>query len=319
MGIEKMGSTLEQRARRNGRAIDMQWLRENEANEMYSASNRSNGYDSSYSYRDQEADRGDVKEILEILENMDKEDEKNDTGVLNSSSDLDEPNERKKLEIYTEQDAEAERQKGFAIPRQYVVLNGDKYYFSQKYIAIPKNEHELNADRISQELVAVAGIEVSEKSFFKDPYYANAGLLPNGNMILKDPTGMMEMVDPYGDILVDFKYHSIEPITNRYKEIVHGGYFIAESNNACFSNHMNRVIYPTGIIDEKGTELYSIDESNVEAISYDDVNDVFHCCNYSDWVGLAYSKTGFEKDIKTIYGYELSEDKYYDLEDKIFG
>ena len=82
---------------------------------------------------------------------------------------------------------------------------------------------------------------------------------------------------------------------------------------------MNRVIYPTGIIDEKGTELYSIDESNVEAISYDDVNDVFHCCNYSDWVGLAYSKTGFEKDIKTIYGYELSEDKYYDLEDKIFG
>ena len=27
----------------------------------------------------------------------------------------------------------------------------------------------------------------------------------------------------------------------------------------------------------------------------------------------------FEKDIKTIYGNELSEDRYYDLEDKIFG
>ena len=34
MGIEKMGSSLEQRAIRNGRAIDMQWLRENEVNEM---------------------------------------------------------------------------------------------------------------------------------------------------------------------------------------------------------------------------------------------------------------------------------------------
>ena len=33
MGIEKMGS-LEGRAIRNGRAIDMQWLRENEVNEM---------------------------------------------------------------------------------------------------------------------------------------------------------------------------------------------------------------------------------------------------------------------------------------------
>mgnify|MGYP000401663565 FL=1 len=121
---------------------------------------------------------------------------------------------------------------------------------------------------------------------------------------------MVGMVDPYGDILVDFKYHSIEPITNRYREIVHDGFFIAESNNSHFSNHMNRIIYPTGIIGDDGIELYSIDESDIEAISYDDENDIFHCCNYNDWVGLAYSKTGFEKDRKTIYGIELSEDKY---------
>lgn len=312
-------SSEKQRTSGNVKDIDMKWVRENETNEMYRSSNRSNGYATSYSQRDTEADRRDVKEILEILENMDKEDEKDDTDVLNSSSNLDVPNERKKLEIYTEQDVEAERQKGFAIPRQYVVLNGDKYYFSQEYIAIPKNEHELNVDRIVQELSVAAGIEVSEKSAFKDPHYENTGLLSNGNMILKDPTGMVGMVNPYGDILVDFKYHSIKPITNRYNEIVHDDFFIAESNNSHFSNHMNRVVYPTGIIDEKGTEIYLIDESNIEAISYDDENDILHCCNYNDWVGLAYSKTGFEKDRKTIYGSELSEDRYYDLEDKIFG
>lgn len=378
MGIEKMGSTLEGRARRNGEAIevlkklenieglddldykqelmelrealknidleeehkttdmfesssekqrtsgnvkdiDMKWVRKNEANEMYRSSNGSNGYDTSYSQRDPEADRRDAKEILEILGKMGKEDEKEDIDVLNSSSNLDESNERKKLEIYTEQDAEAERQKGFAIPRQYVILNGDKYYFSQEYIATPKDEHELNVDRIVQELGSSAGIEVSEKSFYKNQYYANTGLLPNGNMILKDPVGMMGIVNPYGDIIVDFKYHSIKPITNRYMETVHEDFFIAESNNSSYSNHMNRIIYPTGIIDEKGTELYPIDESDIEAIVYDDKNDIFHCCNYSDFVGLAYSETGFEKDRRTIYGNELSEDKYYDLEDKIFG
>lgn len=320
MKLEKMGSTLEQRARRKGRAIDMQWVRENEANEMHRSSSRSNSYDTSFSQHDLESRRQELKEILEILKNMDKE-EKEDTDVLNSSSNLDEPNERKKLEIYTEQDVEAERLKGFAIPRQYVILNGDKYYFSQEYIAIPKNEHELNADRISQELAAAAGIEVPESSTFKNSYYANTGLLPNGNMILKDPTGMMGMVDPYGDILVDFKYHSIKPITNRNNEIVHDNCFIAESNNSHFSEKMNDVVYSTGIVESDGTELYPIDESDVETIRYDDENDILHCCNYRDWVGLAYSKTGFEKDIKTIYGYELESgyDRYSDLEDKIFG
>lgn len=378
MGIEKMGSTLEGRARRNGEAIevlkkienieglddldykqelmelrealknmdleeehkttdmfesssekqrtsgnvkdiDMKWVRKNEANEMYRSSNGSNGYDTSYSQRDPEADRRDAKEILEILGKMGKEDEKEDIDVLNSSSNLDESNERKKLEIYTEQDAEAERQKGFAIPRQYVVLNGDKYYFSQEYIATPKTSEELEADRISQELAAAAGIEVPESSTFKNSHYANTGLLPNGNMILKDPTGMMGMVDSYGDILIDFKYHSIKPITNRNNEIVHDNCFIAESNNSHFSEKVNNVVYSTGIIESDGTELYPIDESDVEAIRYDDENDILHCCNYNDWVGLAYSETGFEKDRRTIYGNELSEDKYYDLEDKIFG
>ncbi len=41
--------------------------------------------------------------------------------MLGSSSNLNEQevvsSERKKLEIYTEQDAEVERQKGYAIPR----------------------------------------------------------------------------------------------------------------------------------------------------------------------------------------------------------
>lgn len=380
MGIEKMGSTLEGRARRNGEAIevlkkleniegldnldykqelmelrealknmdleeehkttdmfesssekqrtsgnvkdiDMKWVRKNEANEMYRSSNGSNGYDTSYSQRDPEADRRDAKEILEILGKMGKEDEKEDIDALNSSSNLDESNERKKLEIYTEQDAEAERQKGFAIPRQYVVLNGDKYCFSQEYIATPKTSEELEADRISQDLAAAAGIEVPESSTFKNSHYANTGLLPNGNMILKDPTGMMGMVDSYGDILIDFKYHSIKPITNRNNEIVHDNCFIAESNNSHFSEKVNNVVYSTGIIESDGTELYPIDESDVEAIRYDDENDILHCCNYNDWVGLAYSKTGFEKDIKTIYGYELESgyDRYSDLEDKIFG
>lgn len=380
MGIEKMGSTLEGRARRNGEAIevlkklenieglddldykqelmelrealknmdleeehkttdmfesssekqrtsgnvkdiDMKWVRKNETNEMYRSSNGSNGYDTSYSQRDPEVDRRDAKEILEILGKMGKEDEKEDIDVLNSSSNLDESNERKKLEIYTEQDAEAERQKGFAIPRQYVVLNGDKYYFNQEYIATPKTSEELEADRISQELAAAAGIEVPESSTFKNSHYANTGLLPNGNMILKDPTGMMGMVDSYGDILIDFKYHSIKPITNRNNEIVHDNCFIAESNNSHFSEKVNNVVYSTGIIESDGTELYPIDESDVEAIRYDDENDILHCCNYNDWVGLAYSKTGFEKDIKTIYGYELESgyDRYSDLEDKIFG
>ena len=324
MGIEKMGSTLEQRARRNGRAIDMQWLRENEANEMYRPSNKSDGYDTSYSQRDSEADRRDVKEILEIIEKMMQE-EKENADMLGSSSNLEEQsvilNERKKLEIYTEQDTEAERQKRFAIPRQYVVLNGDKYYFSQEYIATPKTSEELEADRISQELAAAAGIEVPESSTFKNSHYANTGLLPNGNMILKDPTGMMGMVDSYGDILIDFKYHSIKPITNRNNEIVHDNCFIAESNNSHFSEKINNVVYSTGIIESNGTELYPIDESDVEAIRYDDENDILHCCNYNDWVGLVYSKTGFEKDIKTIYGYELESgyDRYSDLEDKIFG
>ena len=320
MKLEKMGSTLEQRARKNGRAIDMQWVRENEANEMYRSSRRSNGYDTSFGQHDLESRRQELKEILEILKNMDKE-EKEDTDVLNSSSNLDELNEREKLEIYTEQDAEAERQKGYAIPRQYVVLNGDKYYFNQEYIATPKTSEELEADRISQELAAAAGIEVPERSTFKNSYYANTGLLPNGNMILNDPTGMVGMVDPYGDILVDFKYHSIKPITNRNNEIVHDNCFIAESNNSHFSEKMNDVVYSTGIVESDGTELYPIDESDVETIRYDDENDILHCCNYRDWVGLAYSKTGFEKDIKTIYGYELESgyDRYSDLEDKIFG
>ena len=82
--------------------------------------------------------------------------------MLGSSSNLNEQEvastERKKLEIYTEQDAEVERQKGYAIPRQYVVLNGDRYYFSQEYIAIPKIKHESEVDRIAQELVASAGM-----------------------------------------------------------------------------------------------------------------------------------------------------------------
>lgn len=312
-------SSEKQRTSGNVKDIDMKWVRKNEANEMYRSSNGSNGYDTSYSQRDPEADRRDAKEILEILGKMGKEDEKEDIDVLNSSSNLDESNERKKLEIYTEQDAEAERQKGFAIPRQYVVLNGDKYYFNQEYIAIPKTSEELEADRISQELAAAAGIEVPESSTFKNSHYANTGLLPNGNMILKDPTGMMGMVDSYGDILIDFKYHSIKPITNRNNEIVHDNCFIAESNNSHFSEKVNNVVYFTGIIESDGTELYPIDESDVEAIRYDDENDILHCCNYNDWVGLAYSETGFEKDRRTIYGNELSEDKYYDLEDKIFG
>lgn len=314
-------SSEKQRTSGNVKDIDMKWVKENEANETYRSSNGSNGYGTSYSQRDSEADRRDVKEILEILENMDKEDEKDDTDVLDSSSNLDVPNERRKLEIYTEQDAEAERQKGFAIPRQYVVLNGDKYYFSQEYIATPKTSEELEADRISQELAAAAGIEVPESSTFKNSHYANTGLLPNGNMILKDPTGMMGMVDSYGDILIDFKYHSIKPITNRNNEIVHDNCFIAESNNSHFSEKINNVVYSTGIIESDGTELYPIDESDVEAIRYDDENDILHCCNYNDCVGLVYSKTGFEKDIKTIYGYELESgyDRYSDLEDKIFG
>ena len=314
-------SSEKQRTSGNVKDIDMKWVRENEANETYRSSNRSNGYAISYSQREPDADRRDVKEILEILENMDNEDKKEDANVFNTSSTLDEPNERKKLEIYTEQDAEAERQKGFAIPRQYVVLNGDKYYFNQEYIATPKTSEELEADRISQELAAAAGIEVPESSTFKNSHYANTGLLPNGNMILKDPTGMMGMVDSYGDILIDFKYHSIKPITNRNNEIVHDNCFIAESNNSHFSEKINNVVYSTGIIESDGTELYPIDESDVEAIRYDDENDILHCCNYNDWVGLAYSKTGFEKDIKTIYGYELESgyDRYSDLEDKIFG
>ena len=314
-------SSEKQRTSGNVKDIDMKWVRENEANETYRSSNRSNGYATSYSQREPDADRRDVKEILEILENMDNEDKKEDANVFNTSSTLDEPNERKKLEIYTEQDAEAERQKGFAIPRQYVVLNGDKYYFNQEYIATPKTSEELEADRISQELAAAAGIEVPESSTFKNSHYANTGLLPNGNMILKDPTGMMGMVDSYGDILIDFKYHSIKPITNRNNEIVHDNCFIAESNNSHFSEKINNVVYSTGIIESDGTELYPIDESDVEAIRYDDENDILHCCNYNDWVGLVYSKTGFEKDIKTIYGYELESgyDRYSDLEDKIFG
>ena len=303
----------------NGKDIDMQWSRENESNEMYRSSNRSNGHATSFNQRDSEADRSDVKEILEIIEKM-KEEEKEDTDIFGSSSNLNELNERKKLEIYTEQDIEAERQKGFAIPRQYVVLNGDKYYFSQEYIATPKTSEELEADRISQELAAAAGIEVPESSTFKNSHYANTGLLPNGNMILKDPTGMMGMVDSYGDILIDFKYHSIKPITNRNNEIVHDNCFIAESNNSHFSEKINNVVYSTGIIESDGTELYPIDESDVEAIRYDDENDILHCCNYNDFVGLAYSETGFEKDRKTIYGDELEyEKKWADIKDNLLG
>jgi hypothetical protein len=99
----------------------MRWLLENEVNEMYRASNRGNGYDTSFSQRDPGSDRQELKEILEILKNMDKEGEKKDTNMLGSSSNLNEQevvsSERKKLEIYTEQDAEVERQKGYAIPR----------------------------------------------------------------------------------------------------------------------------------------------------------------------------------------------------------
>lgn len=43
---------------------------------MYRVSNRGNGYDTSFSQHDPESDRQELKEILEILKNTDKEDEK---------------------------------------------------------------------------------------------------------------------------------------------------------------------------------------------------------------------------------------------------
>ena len=256
-------------------------------------------------------DKEDYKKELEELKEMLQDRQSEEKNVISS--------EKKKLEIYTEDVTEIDSKNNFLIPRQYVLINGDKYYFPQEKVTVFKTKQELEVDKISQELSSSIGLTPQDKSIFKGSYYTNSGLLPNGNMILQDLAGMVGMVDSYGKIIVDFKYHSIKPITNRNNEIVHDEYFIAESNNSHFSNEMNNIVFSTGIINNLGSELYPIDESDVEKIIYDDLNDVFHCCNYSDYVGLAYSDTGFEKDRKTIYGYELSEDKYYDLEDKIFG
>lgn len=309
MNVEKTG-TLEQRAIRNGRAIDMQWIIENEADELRdwaaSKSDKIDGMslDELIDYKEE------VKEILEIVKSTSLDDDLN-KNLVDSS-------ERKKIEIYTEQDAEAERQKGFDIPRQYVILNGDKYYFSQEYVPDLLSKSDISQEQIARELSEATGIEMSPLNS-KKGHYKNVGLLPNGNMILNDPLGMVGMINPYGDILIDFNYHSLNPITNKNGEIVHDECLIAESNSSYFSNAANRIVYPTGIVNVNGTELYPIDDSNVEDISYDALEDVFHCCNYNDWVGLANSKTGFDKDIKTIEGYDLEFDRYTDLEENILG
>ena len=210
------------------------------------------------------------------------------------------------LQIYLE-DETSMRKSGLSVPRQYVMIDGEKYYFPQEYIVQEYTQRDAEIDQLRTDMLSAANIKpsmLSHKEFSSK--YRNIGLLPSGNMIVNYPRSTRwGIINAYGDVEVDFIYNSIKQIPN------HPGFFIVESYEYYDVPEVgymkNNVSYYEGIIAEDGTELFSIKDSQIDCIDYDNDNDVIHCNNYENWRGLASAQgwSGFDKDILTIPGNEL--------------
>ena len=153
---------------------------------------------------------------------------------------------------------------------------------------------------------------------------AKHAFLPNGNIIARESKfGGWGIIDPNGNIIVDFKYESISPLINSDGNSIHADYLVVESkekNDSTeylgsedkYGDYMLAMPYNyQGIINQDGTELFPIGKkSGIDLISYDYEKDLFSCYSHQTRHDVTLVSTISGNQLDELYNLATFKEKY---------
>lgn len=206
-------------------------------------------------------------------------------------------------------------EKGMATGYQYIVVNGERYYFDRKFVS-DYGLKDAQIDAFRADIAQKSNIEISEQTYKKNNNgYRSIGIMPNGNYIVYDSKNKYGVFDSNGNIIIPFIYDKIEPIMKKNGEIVHEDFYVAQRKERKIVNPKDGAEFyvgdsKTGMISSKGVEILPFSNSKVDKIIYEEEKDLIHCVNNGNYKGV-YAQGGFagyEKDVVTIDGTKLEQE-----------
>lgn len=194
-------------------------------------------------------------------------------------------------------------EKGIATGHQYIVVNGERYYFDREFVSdYGLKDAEIDAFRV--EIAQKSNIELSHQKHKTDNSgYRSIGIMPNGNYIVYNSKRKYGVFDSNGNIVVPFIYEKIEPIMKNNGETVHDNFYIAKRKVRKMVDPKDGSEFYLGdskavIVSSKGEESFPVCQSKMgqicyfDKIIYDEQNDLLNCVSNDYYKGV-YARGGY--------------------------